>query len=103
QSEDELYDEEEDDLNQEYVDQITTRESPILCCPLCFTTVCRDCQEHEEYKNQFRAMFVENVRVLFDQVLKAESSVYHPVRCLECECEIGVYQDEVYHFFHVIA
>ena len=35
----------------------------ILSCPRCFTTVCMDCQQHERYANQFRAMFVMNIGV----------------------------------------
>ena len=35
----------------------------ILSCPRCFTTVCMDCQQHETYANQFRAMFVMNIGV----------------------------------------
>ncbi|KAL3817686.1 hypothetical protein ACHAXA_002835 [Cyclostephanos tholiformis] len=35
----------------------------ILSCPRCFNTVCMDCQQHERYANQFRAMFVMNIGV----------------------------------------
>lgn len=35
----------------------------ILSCPRCFTTVCMDCQQHDRYANQFRAMFVMNIGV----------------------------------------
>ena len=35
----------------------------VLSCPRCFTTVCMDCQQHERYANQFRAMFVMNIGV----------------------------------------
>jgi len=75
---------------------------------------------HELYKNQYRAMFVLNCRVLKDEVLKhipkqkntrkrrrkagklgekvgqeeAEEeepeATYHPVRCTECNTEIAV-------------
>jgi hypothetical protein len=34
----------------------------MLSCPLCFTTVCIDCQQHELYETQFRAMFVMNCK-----------------------------------------
>ena len=33
----------------------------ILSCPRCFNTVCMDCQQHERYANQYRAMFVMNI------------------------------------------
>ncbi|KAL7481369.1 hypothetical protein ACHAW6_007056 [Cyclotella cf. meneghiniana] len=35
----------------------------VLSCPRCFTTVCMDCQQHESYANQYRAMFVMNIGV----------------------------------------
>ncbi len=38
------------------------RSDAILSCPLCFTTLCIDCQQHDTYDNQFRAMFVMNCR-----------------------------------------
>ncbi|KAL3785577.1 hypothetical protein ACHAWO_009411 [Cyclotella atomus] len=47
----------------------------VLSCPRCFTTVCMDCQQHEKYANQYRAMFVMNIgvdwnkRMIFDDAL----------------------------------
>ena len=35
----------------------------ILSCPSCFNIVCMDCQQHEKYANQYRAMFVMNIGV----------------------------------------
>lgn len=35
----------------------------VLSCPACFTTLCIDCQQHELYAHQFRAMFVMNCAV----------------------------------------
>jgi len=35
----------------------------ILSCPCCFQIVCMDCQRHEKYTNQYRAMFVMNIGV----------------------------------------
>lgn len=35
----------------------------VLSCPRCFNIVCMDCQQHESYANQFRAMFVMNIGV----------------------------------------
>lgn len=32
----------------------------VLNCPACLTTLCMDCQRHEVYQNQYRAMFVFN-------------------------------------------
>jgi hypothetical protein len=47
----------------------------ILSCPRCFTTVCMDCQEHERYAGQYRAMFVMNIgvdwnkRMVYDEAM----------------------------------
>ena len=41
----------------------------ILSCPACMTILCIDCQRHEMYTNQFRAMFVMNCSVVFDEIL----------------------------------
>ena len=35
----------------------------VLSCPRCFNIVCMDCQQHEKYANQYRAMFVMNIGV----------------------------------------
>lgn len=92
----------------------------ILNCPACFVVVCLDCQRHEIYKTQYRAMFVMNCTVKTDEVMKVplkmkkknkKSKVFtnpgdefHPVRCDECRTEIGMYdKDEIYHFFNVVA
>jgi E2F-associated phosphoprotein len=50
----------------------------VLSCPACFRIVCMDCQRHEYYKNQYRAMFVMSVTVRWDLSLQ-----YDPeTRCL---------------------
>ncbi|TKR76948.1 hypothetical protein L596_018008 [Steinernema carpocapsae] len=35
----------------------------LLSCPSCMVVLTRDCQRHEIYKDQYRAMFVENCSV----------------------------------------
>jgi hypothetical protein len=35
----------------------------VLSCPCCFNIVCMDCQRHQRYPNQFRAMFVMGITV----------------------------------------
>lgn len=40
-----------------------------LSCPLCFTTVCLECQRHAKYYNQFRAVTGINVNVNYDVFL----------------------------------
>merc|ERR1712013_957384 len=34
------------------------KSDAMLNCPACLSTVCLDCQRHEKYKTQYRAMFV---------------------------------------------
>jgi len=45
----------------------------VLTCPACFTTLCFDCQRHDVYKNQYRAMFVENCTVTHTRVSPNET------------------------------
>lgn len=40
-----------------------------LSCPLCFTTVCLECQRHALYFNQFRAVTGINIAVKGDESL----------------------------------
>lgn len=103
----------------------------VLNCPACMTTLCLDCQRHESYKTQYRAMFVMNCSVNKDEVLRYKipenkkkrrnnkkmrsndedaagqeetEEIYHPVMCTECSTEVAVYdKDEVFHFFNVLA
>lgn len=44
----------------------------VLSCPCCFEIVCMDCQRHERYSNQFRAMFVMNIGVSWDVTICPE-------------------------------
>ncbi|KFO78188.1 E2F-associated phosphoprotein, partial [Cuculus canorus] len=148
-----LYDPEEDRRDQEWVDsqrrgyrnqrrvslQQQRQQKPsavpnsdaVLNCPACMTTLCLDCQRHESYKTQYRAMFVMNCIVNKEEILKyrkklkrrskkmkyskatssvqsneeeEEMEVYHPVLCTECSTEVAVMdKDEVFHFFNVLA
>lgn len=47
----------------------------VLSCPRCFNIVCMDCQQHERFANQFRAMFVMNIgvdwqkRMMYDEAI----------------------------------
>ena len=77
-----------------------------LSCPCCFTVICYDCQRHETYRNQFRAMFVANCHISEDSLLRStiDSVVFKPVACNHCNTEVGVIdEDEVYHFFSVLT
>ena len=35
----------------------------VLNCPCCFVVLCIDCQRHEKYTDQYRAMFVSNCKM----------------------------------------
>ncbi|XP_062431916.1 E2F-associated phosphoprotein [Rhea pennata] len=142
-----LYDPEEDSRDQEWVDsqrrgyhnqrRVQQQQKPVavpnsdavLNCPACMTTLCLDCQRHESYKTQYRAMFVMNCSVNKEEILKykkklqkrnkkmrhskettsvlsnqEEEEIYHPVMCTECSTEVAVMdKDEVFHFFNVLA
>lgn len=41
----------------------------VLSCPCCFQIICMDCQRHERYADQFRAMFVMNIGVSWDKYI----------------------------------
>ena len=41
----------------------------VLNCPACMTLLCLDCQRHEKFKSQYRAMFVVNCNVEKTEVL----------------------------------
>ncbi|XP_062503237.1 E2F-associated phosphoprotein-like [Corticium candelabrum] len=45
------------------------RSDAVLNCPSCMTLLCLDCQRHDKYKTQYRAMFVLNCVVVQDEVL----------------------------------
>ncbi|XP_005376998.1 PREDICTED: E2F-associated phosphoprotein [Chinchilla lanigera] len=144
-----LYDPEKDNRDQAWVDaqrrgyhgfglqrprqqqQPVPNSDAVLNCPACMTTLCLDCQRHESYKTQYRAMFVMNCTVNRQEVLRYKNpdnrkkrrgnkklrpnqedpaeqagaeEVYHPVMCAECSTEVAVYdKDEVFHFFNVLA
>ncbi|KAK6481316.1 E2F-associated phosphoprotein-like isoform X1 [Huso huso] len=150
-----LYDPDEDDRDQAWVDsqrrgfrgQRKERElsgqrgksmplphsDAVLNCPACMTTLCLDCQRHEKYRTQYRAMFVMNCTVNREEVLRYKGPMdkrrknrskkmkpnseeaaeetqtdqeekYHPVKCLECSTEVAVFdKEEVYHFFNILA
>ncbi|XP_040915891.1 E2F-associated phosphoprotein [Toxotes jaculatrix] len=87
-----LYDPDEDDRDQAWVDarrkaytrkrsaaafrsqprrpQGLPNSDAVLNCPACMTTLCLDCQRHEKYRTQYRAMFVMNCTVKKDEVLR---------------------------------
>eukprot|EP00736_Rhodelphis_marinus_P006240 Rmarinus@m.20001 len=78
----------------------------ILSCPACFTTLCVQCQRHEIYTTQYRAVSVLECRV-GDNVLQDPKSTcgetFRPVQCDHCGADVAVLDDDdVYHFFAAI-
>ncbi|XP_059374531.1 E2F-associated phosphoprotein-like [Carassius carassius] len=91
-----LYDPDEDDRDQAWVDakrkeyrnqrrlppSANRRNKPhtvpssdaVLNCPACMTTLCLDCQRHEKYRTQYRAMFVMNCTVNKEEVLRYKTT-----------------------------
>ena len=86
--EDLFYDPESDARDQEWVDEHRRKDynqsnetsfgsgsnplptsDAVLNCPACFTVLCLDCQRHEIYKSQYRAMFVTNCVISKDVTL----------------------------------
>uniref|UniRef100_A0A3Q0RCD8 E2f-associated phosphoprotein n=1 Tax=Amphilophus citrinellus TaxID=61819 RepID=A0A3Q0RCD8_AMPCI len=80
-----LYDPHQDDRDQAWVDarrkeysfqskrrrpQGLPNSDAVLNCPACMTTLCLDCQRHEKYRTQYRAMFVMNCTVKREEVLR---------------------------------
>jgi hypothetical protein len=69
-----FYDPDMDDKDQDYVNKQLKTDNPltdaILNCPGCMTTLCMDCQRHEAYKSQYRAMFVSDCKVNDEEQLK---------------------------------
>ncbi|KAI8971239.1 E2F-associated phosphoprotein-domain-containing protein [Pilobolus umbonatus] len=112
-----MYDPELDDKDEDWVNKQIEKDSfntteektdAILSCPMCFTTLCYSCQRHEKYSNQFRAMFVRSCHVVKNERYKpknaSEDEYYYKVVCDTCGIQVAMMdEDEVYHFFNVIA
>ena len=99
----------------------------VLNCPGCMTVLCLDCQRHEVYKTQYRAMFVLNCNIDWSQKLTSgkwngegkgkrmsknrmdespstEPSSFFNVTCSVCNTKVAVHdEDEVFHFFNVLS
>ncbi|EDV24036.1 uncharacterized protein TRIADDRAFT_26703 [Trichoplax adhaerens] len=59
-------------VNNNYSKRISQNQNSdmVLSCPSCMSILTRDCQRHDTYKDQFRAMFVSNCNVLTEQTLR---------------------------------
>ncbi|SAL97995.1 hypothetical protein [Absidia glauca] len=86
------------------------RTDALLSCPMCFSPLCYSCQRHESYSHQFRAMFVTNCQVnkkeryRYDAKDDAPAEGYYVVKCETCDTHVAMMdEEEVYHFFNVIA
>lgn len=133
-----LYDDQEDEDNEKWVKEhrkITRGQDVpdgeadgVLSCPGCMVELTRDCQRHEIYKTQYRAMFVSNCQLDGEKMAieksgrekrrdrqqakksgKADGPVlpkdlYTQVKCSSCGTIVAMMDsDEVYHFFNVLA
>ncbi|GAU18080.1 hypothetical protein TSUD_51910 [Trifolium subterraneum] len=126
----EFYDPELDDKDEKWIHKKRhgSDSDAVLCCPACFTTLCLECQRHEKYLTQYRAIFVTNCKIEDKQVPTQSSSksrsrkrnrrnegfdgsdaistsneTLKQVCCAVCSTEVGVFdEDEVYHFFNVL-
>ncbi|XP_063354128.1 E2F-associated phosphoprotein [Pelmatolapia mariae] len=128
-----LYDPDQDDRDQAWVDakrrEYSRRKRPaaafhsklrhpqalphsdaVLNCPACMTTLCLDCQRHEKYRTQYRAMFVMNCTVKREEVLRYKNQQEKNRRnrkrrrgqqtespADETPAAMGMDADEVYH------
>ncbi|CAB4483783.1 unnamed protein product [Rhizophagus irregularis] len=106
--------------------EIPSGTDAILSCPLCFTPLSYHTQRHELYSNQYRAIFVENCKIIrTEKLLYNENRLrnknrkskneklsnelitgqetYYSVVFETCGTKVAVIdEDEVFHFFNVI-
>ncbi|NP_001290870.1 E2F-associated phosphoprotein [Esox lucius] len=135
-----LYDPDEDDRDQAWVDakrrsynvkrklpslrnqkaqsERLSSSDAVLNCPACMTTLCLDCQRHDKYRTQYRAMFVMNCTVNKEEVLRYKTlseknlrnrkrrkgrqpestlSASAPVEATDSGAALGPGGEEVYH------
>eukprot|EP00698_Gefionella_okellyi_P005111 TRINITY_DN14692_c0_g1_i1.p1 TRINITY_DN14692_c0_g1~~TRINITY_DN14692_c0_g1_i1.p1 ORF type:complete len:313 (+),score=70.47 TRINITY_DN14692_c0_g1_i1:66-941(+) len=137
QESDVLYDANADEEDEEWWHALRKRHLPqslwnrktdaVLCCPCCFGIVCLDCQRHEQFINQFRAMFVMNCNTVTTECMRFKNSdrqvnqgirefynastaqcgpdeeLLFPILCAQCGTEVALQdKDEVFHFYNVI-
>ncbi|KAK3222404.1 hypothetical protein Dsin_009429 [Dipteronia sinensis] len=122
----EFYDPEVDAKDEIWAQKLRKgrQSDAVLSCPACFTTLCLECQRHEKYVTQYRAIFVVNCKIGNGQVREisakpkkgkrrresseseeatAVAETCKPVCCCICSTNVGIIdEDEVYHFFNVL-
>ncbi|KAI3421670.1 uncharacterized protein J3R85_012028 [Psidium guajava] len=123
----EFYDPDLDDKDELWIEKRRNGRGTdaVLSCPACFTTLCLECQRHEKYVTQYRAIFVMNCEVMKEKAHPPSSA--HPksrkrgrgsdtpdarpasgetlkhVCCSICSTEVGVMdEEEIYHFYNVL-
>lgn len=95
-----FYDSEADDKDEQWVQQQRQgrQSDAILSCPGCMTTVCIDCQRHEYYTTQYRAMFVMNCRYVQLTALsgcnRGSKSIFSHFRSAPCQMRMANLQDQ---------
>ena len=120
---DPLFSAEADDEDEKWVLEKRggRRSDAILSCPCCLEIITIDCQKHAARDDQWRAMFVRNVRVDESVAFRPASSErngaakktenapdleesdgpYFRALCDTCGTPVGVRDtDEVFHFFN---
>merc|ERR1712130_505020 len=69
-----LYDPEADEDDAKWMAEHSSKKADgsdaVLNCPACLTVICVDCQRHEKYHTQYRAMFVLNCKINDKEVLR---------------------------------
>jgi hypothetical protein len=58
------------DSTESKVMYLNAHTDAVLNCPCCMTTLCMDCQRHEKYQTQYRAMFVSSCKINEEEQLK---------------------------------
>ncbi|KAF5737942.1 hypothetical protein HS088_TW13G00835 [Tripterygium wilfordii] len=122
----EFYDSDLDEKDEKWANKQRrgSNTDAVLSCPACFTTLCLECQRHEKYLTQYRAVFVRNCKIVRGEVRQislnqrrgkrkrdsggsepssARAETFKKVCCSVCSTEVGVIdEEEVYHFFDVL-
>ena len=109
---DELYDEHADSEDERWVRDNLMPRSPKhgddryhLACPSCFILLCVQCQPHERYAGQFRALDVRNcvVKEGDDANIVPQNLGLKKVVCKECETDVAVLDKEGTYIFCNVA